>query len=248
MRRAADVIDIRDSRFSCEICGMRTDCLGCGLDATGVGRQRVLRAGDHLFRTTDPLKSVYTIRSGWVKTYVISEGGEEQILGFHGPGDVVGFDAIADGHHACSAVALETSSICKLSFDALTRLCHDSSSLVDRLVRTMSRGTQHLVDNLLLGRKSAEVRVAAFVLKLASQQQRRGYSANVLALPMSRTDIGKYLGLTVETVSRVLSRLEGLGLISKKRNQLELHDVAGLQRVAASPAEDEATDGTECRA
>jgi CRP/FNR family transcriptional regulator len=180
----------------------------------------------------DLFGSLYVIRSGSVKTYLTSEDGEEQILGFHQPGDVIGFDAIAEGRHPCSAAALETSSVCILSFSDLTRLCHESPPAFHRFVETMSRETLRLVDSLLLGRRTAEQRVAAFLLTHAERQGERGYSPRAITLAMSRTDIGKYLGLTVETVSRILTRLQEVGLLTKERNQIRVHDLEALRRIA----------------
>lgn len=239
MKSAGDVLEFQGARFSCERCGLGETCIGHYIEAEGEqiscglrGRHRVQRAGSHLFRVGDLFGSLYVIRSGSVKTYLTSEDGEEQILGFHQPGDVIGFDAIAEGRHPCSAAALETSSVCILSFSDLTRLCHESPPAFHRFVETMSRETLRLVDSLLLGRRTAEQRVAAFLLTHAERQGERGYSPRAITLAMSRTDIGKYLGLTVETVSRILTRLQEVGLLTKERNQIRVHDLEALRRIA----------------
>lgn len=239
MSSTGDILEFQGARFSCERCGLGQGCIGHYTDAEvqqmscGVGgRHRVQRAGSHLFRVGDRFSSLYVIRSGSVKTYLTSEDGEEQILGFHRPGDVIGFDAIAEGRHPCSAAALETSSVCILSFSDLSRLCHHSPAVFHRLVETMSRETLRLVDSLLLGRRTAEQRVAAFLLTHAERQGERGYSPKAISLAMSRTDIGKYLGLTVETVSRILTRFQEVGLLTKERNQIRVHDLEALRRMA----------------
>jgi CRP/FNR family transcriptional regulator, anaerobic regulatory protein len=232
-----DVFEFHADKYRCERCGMRGWCIGYCSDGarpgcdSAQGRQRVQHAGSHLFRVGDPFQSLYVVRSGSVKTYLTSEDGEEQILGFHQPGDIVGFDAISRGRHPCSAAALETSSVCTLSFQKLTKVCQDSPQLLARLVQMMSRETLRLTDSLLLGRRSAEQRVATFLLVQAERQAERGYSPTALTLAMSRTDIGKYLGLTVETVSRILTRFQDLGLLAKERNQVRINDLGALRQV-----------------
>ncbi len=233
-----DVFEFRGGKYQCERCGVRGWCVGycpegahSGRNGGAQGRQRVQRAGSHLFRVGDLFQSLYVVRSGSIKTYLTSEEGEEQILGFHQPGDIVGFDAIARGRHPCNAAALETSSVCTLSFDKLTKLCQGSPHLLGRLVEMMSRETLRLTDSLLLGRRSAEQRVASFLLVQAERQAERGYSPTALTLAMSRTDIGKYLGLTVETVSRILTRFQDLGLLSKERNQIHINGLDALRQL-----------------
>lgn len=249
MTSAADILEFQGARFSCERCGLGQTCIGHWTEAEGEqsscglrGRHRVQRAGSHLFRLGDRFSALYVIRSGSVKSYLTSEDGEEQILGFHRPGDVIGFDAIAEGRHPCSAAALETSSVCILNFSDLSRLCHESPAAFHRFVQTMSRETLRLVDSLLLGRRTAEQRVAAFLLTHADRQGERGYSPKAISLAMSRTDIGKYLGLTVETVSRILTRLQDGGLLTKERNQIRVRDLEALRRIAGDIEGGEASD------
>jgi CRP/FNR family transcriptional regulator len=235
---SVDLFEINAGKYRCEKCGMRGWCIGycseggrSGCNNGVHGRQRIQHTGSHLFRVGDPFQSLYVVRSGSIKTYLTSEDGEEQILGFHQPGDIVGFDAIARGRHPCSAAALETSSVCTLSFHRLTKLCQASPQLLSRLVEMMSRETLRLTDSLLLGRRSAEQRVATFLLVQAERQAERGYSPTALTLSMSRTDIGKYLGLTVETVSRILTRFQDLGLLAKERNQIRINGLDELRQV-----------------
>ncbi len=249
MISAGDVLEFQGARFSCERCGLGRGCIGHSVEANGEplagglrGRHRVQRAGSHLFRVGDRFSALYVIRSGSVKTYLTSEDGEEQILGFHRPGDVIGFEAIAEGRHPCSAAALETSSVCILNFADMTRLCHESPPAFHRFVQTMSRETLRLVESLLLGRRTAEQRVAAFLLTHADRQGERGYSPKAISLAMSRTDIGKYLGLTVETVSRILTRLQDGGLLTKERNQIRVHDLDALRRIVGDVEVGEGVD------
>ena len=231
-----------NSKISCDKCGVKQSCLGRDLRACEPARlgdikgpPRVFRRGDHLFRVGDSFESLYVIRSGAIKTYLICEDGEEQIIGFYGPGETIGFGAIANGQYRCNATALDTSSICKVSFEAVSRLCDRSPATLRELIRGISAETVRLAEMLLLGRKTADQRVASFLLSQSAHQHERGYSATALTLSMSRTDIGRYLGVTVETVSRVLTRLQAQGALTKDRQQIRVHDLKALRRIAAEP-------------
>lgn len=234
MNQSQRIVEFGSRQLTCERCAAGGECIVRVLEGeTGEHTQlRVLRHGAHLFRMGDGFESLYVVRSGSIKSYLMSEDGEEQILGFYGPGEVIGFDAIAAARHACSACALESSSVCVLPFETLTRLAQRRPELYEQVIRSMSRETVRLADNLVLGRWPAERRLAVFLLELSNRQGGRGYSRSTLTLPMSRTDVGKYLGLTVETVSRVLGRFQGMGLLSKDRSQVRLHDRAALEALA----------------
>ena len=232
-------------KISCDRCGVKQGCLGNNLDAYQLGLSgdikgppRVFRRGDHLFRVGDFFESLYVIRSGAIKTYLICEDGEEQIIGFYGPGETIGFGAIANGQYRCNATALDTSSICKVSFEAVSRLCDRSPATLRELIRGISAETVRLAEMLLLGRKTADQRVASFLLSQSGHQHERGYSATALTLSMSRTDIGRYLGLTVETVSRVLTRFQAQGALTKDRQQIRIRNLKTLRRIAAESGGD----------
>lgn len=240
MSSTAAVIDLNSKKISCNRCGVKQSCLGNGLDVSQLGLDtdtrgppRLFQRGDHVFRMGDPFYSLYVIRSGAIKTYIISEDGEEQIIGFYRSGETIGFDAIADGKYQCNAAALDTSSVCRLSFEAIAELCVRSPALLHPLMKSISAETMRLAKVLLLGKKAADQRMASFLLNQSDYQRQRGYSAKAFTLSMTRTDIGKYLGLTVETVSRVLTRFEAQGLITKNRKQIQIHDFRALQRTAA---------------
>lgn len=243
MHESHRVVQFNGRDLVCERCAAGAECLIRVVEEeTGECSQpRVLHGGVHLFRMDDGFQSLYVVRSGSLKSYLTSEDGEEQILGFYSPGEVIGFDAIAARRHACSACALETSSVCALPFEALMRLAQRMPELYERLIHSMSRETLRLAERLVLGRRPAEQRLAAFLLELSDRQGERGYDRNLLRLSMSRTDVGKYLGLTVETVSRVLGRLQEIGLLSKGRCQVQLHDRAALQALARGGVEEPET-------
>ena len=174
---------------------------------------RILHRGDHLFRTAERFQNVYTVRSGAIKTYVILQSGEEQVIGFHTPGDIVALDAIDSGRYVCNAMVLDTSCVCPLPYEQLCRLTASCPEIQRRLVIKMSR---RIVDHegllLILGQKTAEQRMAAFLLHHSNRQRHLGLSELDINLPMSRADIASYLALAVETVSRVLTRLQDAGL------------------------------------
>ncbi len=240
MSNIATVVDFNGQKIARDRYGVRQGYLGRDLDASIPtrldeikGSPRLYRRGDYLFRAGDPFQSLYVIRAGAIKTYLISEDGDEQIIGFYGPGETIGFDAIVDGRYQCNAAALDTSNVCNVSFEAVSILCERSPKLMRELMKGISGEARRLASMLLLGKKSADQRLALFLLSQSDYQRRQGYSATALALSMTRGDIGKYLGLTIETVSRVLGRFEAQGLVAKDRKQICIRDLKALRRVAA---------------
>jgi CRP/FNR family transcriptional regulator len=180
---------------------------------------------------------VYAVRSGSLKTFSIMADGREQVTGFYLPGELVGLDAISLGRHPSSAKALESSSICELSFLDLEALGEQIPGLQRQILRVMSR--ELLDDELLLmliGKKTAEERLAAFLVTLAMRFRLRGFSATEYNLSMSRSDIGNYLGLAVETVSRLFTRFQHEELLSVKRRRIHIHDLEKLSMLAGESA------------
>ena len=186
-------------------------------------RGRPLKRGEHLFRASDQFESVFAVRSGAVKTYALSEEGEEQVTGFYLPGEIVGMDGISTAHHMSSAKALETSSVCEIPFSRLEDLSSRIPSLQHHFFSLMSREIQADRElHMLLSKKSADDRIAALLLSLSARQQRRGLSAQRIRLPMSRYDIGNYLGLAVETVSRIFTRFQQQGMLAVEGREIEI--------------------------
>ena len=244
-RKSEKVISLKDIRVACQECSLNEICLPVGvahedldrLDSI-IDRKRPISRGDHLFRTGDTFQNLYAVRSGSLKTYATSEDGQEQVMGFHLPGELVGLDAIADGQHPLSAKALETTSICEIPFPQLETLSGQLPSLQHQLLRVMSQEIRDDEQNMVvLGQKSAEERLAAFLLSLSKRFQRRGFSPNQFNLSMSRGDIGNYLGLALETVSRLFTRFQNEGLLRVDRKHIELLDVHQLQVFAGSTCE-----------
>ncbi len=231
-----------DSTVSCVDCSLHDLCLVEGLSAaeidqlTGmVSARRRIKRGGHLFKAGDSFEAIYPIRFGSFKSRVLSSDGREQIIGFPLPGDVLGFDAISLGRFQSDAVALEDSEVCVVPFAELETIGRDFSPIQQRLHRIISREIvrdQGLM--MLLGTMSAEERTGSFLLNLSQRQLRRGFSSTEFVLRMTREEIGNYLGLKLETVSRTLSRLQEQGVISVDQRKLTIVDQERLRELAGT--------------
>jgi CRP/FNR family transcriptional regulator len=227
-------------KVNCKQCSLFRICLPKNIKESEVKaldkiihRRAPVKRGTHWFNAGNKFKAIYAIRSGCIKTFHTTESGEERICGFHLPGELVGLDAIDTGTHTSSAKALQTTSICEIPFDKFDQLCLVIPSLQRELTRLMSKeivNNQWLIS--LLGNRTAEQRVAAMLCNLSDRLENRGYSATEFNLSMSRTDIGNYLGLTIETVSRVLGRFQCSGMISVKNKFIQLHRMQKLHSIA----------------
>lgn len=234
------VISIESIRVACRQCTLSSLCLPMGLTPEDVERlddivkrSRPLHCGDLLFREGDHFRSLYVVKTGSLKTFTPGSEGGEQVLGFHLPGELLGLDAIDKGQHACSARALETSAICELPFARLEELTAIIPSLQHQMYRLLSKEIGQDTDLLrLLGKKNAEERLAAFLLSFSQRLHRRGLSATDFHLSMSRHEIGSYLGLAVETVSRLFTRFQDEGLVRVERKHIELLDLRGLEEIS----------------
>ncbi|MGK2915833.1 MAG: fumarate/nitrate reduction transcriptional regulator Fnr [Porticoccaceae bacterium] len=225
---------------NCSACRMNTLCLPIALQIDEVDqlnaivqRGRPIQKEEHIYRAADPFKSVYVVRSGSVKTYAINDNGIEQVTGFYFPGEIFGMDGIAHSHHISSALAMETSAICEIPFARLEELSITLPSLQRHFLRVMSReiaSDQQLI--ALLGKNSAEERLATLLLSISARNARRNLSETRFRLPMSRADIGNYLGLTVETVSRVFSRFQKQRFLNVDKKEVQLLDIPNLQALA----------------
>ena len=227
-------------RISCGQCQRSPYCVWQDLDSEQLARlgdfevtTRIYRRGEHLFRAGDDFEALYVVCSGATKTYMDSEDGEEQITGFHMPGDIIGFNGIAASRHVCNAAALDTCSVCVFPFDRLANLCSRVPRLQRELINWMSKTILRDEEMLLiLGKKNAEQRMAAFLLTQSQHQRRRGLSETEFTLSMSRTDISNYLGLAVETISRILTRFQLAGVLEVHRNQIWIRDLSSLRVLA----------------
>lgn len=235
-----DVHCAHDKRTSCGNCRLNTICLPISFHIEDierlngiVQRGKPLQKGEHLYRANDKFDSVFAIRSGAVKAITISDNGEEQITGFYLPGEVVGMDGLADNVYTNSVIALETSSVCEIPFNRLEELSLQIPSLQRHFFQLMSREiTQDQQVITLLSKGSAEARIATLLLSISARNNRRNLSANQFVLPMSRTDIGNFLGLTIETVSRIFTRLQKNNLIEVDKKEIVITDLDALRALA----------------
>lgn len=235
----APLLDIAALRNSCSSCSMHQLCLPMGLDESDmqrldsiIGRHRV-RRDDSLYRIGDKFGSLYAVRVGQFKTYQASSDGARQITGFQMSGELLGMDAISTGSHQCDAVALEDSEVCDIPFARLEELFSDIPTLLRHFHRIMSKEiTREQSVILLLGNMRAEQRFAAFLVNLSSRYATRGYSSTSFQLRMTREDIGNYLGLTIESISRLLSKFRKEGILKVDKRDIELVDFPALKILA----------------
>ncbi len=236
------VDEAASARSACEHCALNGICLP--EDLAGKERQdftalifqhKRLHAGQALFRAGETFNNLYFVKTGSLKTVVLLDDGREQVTGFHLAGDVLGVDAISSPTHPSEAVALEDTHVCAIPFAQLTRMSHRVEHLQTYVQRLLAREVvrdQGLM--LLLGRMQADERVAAFLLNLSKRAKARGYSPIEFTLPMAREEIGNYLGLTLETVSRCFSRLKSAGVLEVDNRHIRILNVAALQKVIGS--------------
>jgi CRP/FNR family transcriptional regulator, anaerobic regulatory protein len=229
-----------DYKVSCGNCRLNRICLPLALESDDIEqldgiiqRSKPVQKGQHLYREGDEFTSVYAVRSGALKAYKTTDDGREQVTGFYLPGEILGMDGISKNMHASSARALEQAAICEIPFKSLSKLSTLMPSLQHHFFQLMSREiTEDQILITLLSKNSADERVAALLVSISSRNARRKLSATHFRLPMSRVDIGNYLGLTVETVSRVLSRMQKSDILRVDNKEIEILDMQGVRSMA----------------
>ena len=235
---------LAQARVACSQCNLRELCLPVGLSPEDMTRldalvasRRAVKKGDALFRHGDEFTSLYAIRLGTFKTRVNTLDGRDQVTGFQIAGELVGLDGIGTGQHACDALALEDAEVCVIPYARLAEVSQELPVLQRHFHRLMSREIvrEHGV-MLLLGSMRAEERLAAFLLNLVQRMQARGFSSREVVLRMTREEIGSYLGLKLETVSRTLSRLADEGYIEVQQRLVRIVDADGLRHVMEAGA------------
>jgi CRP/FNR family transcriptional regulator len=227
--------------IKCQNCSISELCLPFSLNDKEldtldeiIERKRPIHKGDKIFSDGQELHSLYAIRSGTFKSFTVNEQGEEQITGFHLAGDLLGFDAIAESEHPSFAQALETSMVCEIPYSNLDELSNTMPKLKKQVLRLMSHEIKTDQEMLtLLNRKNAEQRVATFLVSLSERYHARGLSASEFRLTMTRSDIGNYIGLTVETISRLLNRFHKSGVINVDGKLISIIDIDRLTDTAA---------------
>jgi CRP/FNR family transcriptional regulator, anaerobic regulatory protein len=234
------MIKIHEAKVVCSSCNMRELCMPVGLtsdelvhiDDLVANRKKVLR-GAHLYQMGETFRYLYAIRTGFFKTTISMEDGREQVTGFQMAGEVLGLDGIVNDIHACDAVALEDAEVCVIPFDRLEELSTCVVSLQRHMHKMMSR--EIVRDQgvmLLLGSMRADERLAAFLLNLAQRLQARGFSPQEMVLRMTREEIGSYLGLKLETISRSFSKFVAEGIVDVKQRQVRILDAQALRLIA----------------
>ncbi len=202
-----------------------------------IQRRRPVARGEFLYRSGDPFRSLFCVRAGSIKTYATTEKGQEQVTGFHLPGEMIGLEGISNRVNVTDAVALETSSVCEIPYQSLREISAEVPQLLHQIIHLTSQEVMHCQTlTTLVSKKSAEERVAALLLSLSERFAGRGFSATDFYLSMSRHDIGNFLGMAVETVSRVFTRFDNEGLVTVRRKHIKLHDPARLRELAGQPA------------
>ncbi len=243
MKKCARIIRLAGYKVSCQNCSLADLCLPRGLPPEELGkldsiikRRAPLPRHECLFGVGEKCRFLYAVRSGAVKSWVTSTNGDERIIGFHLPGELVGTDALDDGHHSCTAAALESTSVCRVPIEALNTLAGTYPIInvqVQRLLGEVLTQANELL--VLLGKRSAAERMASFLLNLSGRLQRRGFSHREFSLTMTRHDIGNYLGLALGTVCRLLAELQEAGVLSVRRRYIHIHDLDRLRAIVGLP-------------
>ncbi len=233
------VINQESIKVACSNCNLRELCMPMGLsshelqrlDAVVANRRKIKRS-DTLFRNRDRFTSLYAIRTGFFKTSIVAKDGRDQVTGFQMAGEIMGLDGIVNEHHTCDATALEDAEVCVMPFNRIEELSREITALQRHVHKIMSR--EIVRENgvmLLLGSMRAEERLAAFLLNLVQRLHARGFSQSELILRMSREEIGSYLGLKLETVSRTFSKFMEEGIIEVKQRHLKILDTQALKEI-----------------
>ena len=238
MPKKNKTLNLEELKVSCGNCSLADLCLPHGMGGDELEKldsivlhHQPFQPGHHLFRPGDKSRALFAVRSGALKSYCITQDGEEQVLGFTLPGELTGMDGLSGGSYASASGALETSSICELPFNKLEGLCHELPNLQKQMLSVMGREItedQHML--MLLGKRTAEERLASFLLSLSIRYSQRGLSATEFNLPMSRQDIGNYLGLAIETVSRLFAHFQDKQMVQVNRRRVVITD---LKRIKA---------------
>ena len=226
-------------KTACSNCNLRELCLPYGLSEEEldklddlVSTRRRVKRGEHLYRAGAAFDAIYAIRSGFFKTDVLLEDGRDQVTGFQMTGEILGLDGISTEAHSCNAVALEDSEVCVIAYDKLEQMSHEIEGLQLQFHKVMSREIvrDHGV-MMLLGSMRAEERLAAFLLNMSQRFNARGFSSQEFNLRMTREEIGSYLGLKLETVSRAFSRFQEEGLVAVQQKHIRILNTPGLKRL-----------------
>jgi CRP/FNR family transcriptional regulator len=226
-------------KVACSNCNLRELCMPVGLSENDLERldelvatRRKIKKGTTLFSNGEKFTSLYAIRTGFFKTCLASEDGRDQVTGFQMAGEIIGLDGIVNDQHSCDAIALEDAEVCVMPFDRIEEISREVTALQHHVHKIMSREIvrEHGV-MLLLGSMRAEERLAAFLLNLVQRLHSRGFSQTELVLRMTREEIGSYLGLKLETVSRTFSKFVDDGIVEVNQRHVKILNAEALQRL-----------------
>jgi len=234
-------LDLGALKTACAACNLREICLPAGLSPQEIDKldhlvyvRRKIKRGEALYRAGTAFDAIYAVRSGFFKTRVTTQDGRDQVTGFSMAGEILGMDGISHDEYTCDAIALEDSEICTIPYSQLEKLSIEVPSLQRHFHKVMSR--EIVRENgvmMLLGVMRAEERLAAFLLNLSQRLSARGYSPLEFNLRMTREEIGSYLGMNLETVSRSFSKFQADGLIAVDQKYIRLQDIDGLREIYA---------------
>lgn len=235
-----------NAHVSCQQCGLNELCIPHTLTAPEMDeidqiarRGKPLQKGEYLFRQSDDFESLFAVRAGCIKLFSVDDNGDEKVVGFFLPGEILGMDAIDSKFHSASAIALSTASVCEIPYESVELLAGRIKNLQVHMYRLLSReirSDQEL--QLLLAKNNAEERIGAFLMNLSVRYERRRLSPKEFRLDMTRSDIANYLGLAVETVSRVITRFQKAGILRAEGKSLEILDRGALCAVSHLKAPD----------
>lgn len=253
---SSSVVNLAQLRRGCAHCSLQQLCLPGGLDGEElqrlddiVQRRREIERGARLFRVGDAMGAVFVAREGAFKSVSQDECGNESIVGFHLPGELIGLDAMGSGEHRCEAVALTPALVCQVPYEQLTAVAAQLPGLQRQLMRVIGQEVERRHGQIeLLMRRQANERIAMFLHGLCERYQRLGRNGVEFRLPMSRDEIANYLGLALETVSRGFSRLQDDGVIEVHGRAISIRDPAQLQRIAQGGGGDADTVCVRARA
>ena len=236
----APLIEMKDLKVSCGNCSLSKICLPCGLDEDELANlekvvlhKPTLQQNEMLYYAGEKFRGMSAVRSGSFKTVLTTADGAEQITGFYLPGELLGLDGLGSGKYRCSAVALETASVCEMKADEFKSVCREIPGLQAQMLHLMGNNFSQDQERLLaLGQLKGEERIATFLLSIGQRLKTRGFSATRFNLAMTRHDLANYLGLAVETLSRMLSHLQEQKIIAVNRRSIEILDEGRIRTLA----------------
>ena len=236
--------------ISCESCNLINICLPSGLSSNelehlekAIDKTIKIKKKDSIFNANDKIDGLYAVKSGSLKTSISNQDGQEQILEFHLPGDMLGFDAFNTGVHTCNATALEDTLLCKIPIDIFDNLCEQLPGLRRELRHQVGKEIAHNQSLLLsLGQQKTNERLATFLLTMSEHYHARGFSRKEFVIPMSRQDLSNYLGMALETLSRIISRMTESGIIKIDHHVVVISDLEELRKLAHTHCQNSSND------